>query len=146
MCVTSICNQWLPATPFTHRNINSQIPAPCHQINFVLGFISTSLSCFDSKSHCPGWAQTQENKLHFKPAQLLHQPLPPWTNSSVLYYCYYPSYSFRRCVCMERVLYRDPLNLLLFPVTTKQWRNCLGWLSLTSTRIVLMGISLLSIA
>lgn len=29
--------------------------------------MSTSLSCFDSKSHCLSWTQTQEDKRHFRP-------------------------------------------------------------------------------
>ncbi|KAI3368541.1 hypothetical protein L3Q82_025549, partial [Scortum barcoo] len=49
-------------------NIHSQISALCHQINFVLGIISTSLSCFHSKSHCRARAQTPQNKLHLKAA------------------------------------------------------------------------------
>lgn len=70
------------------------------------------------------------------------KPLPPWRNPLAHFCCYSRCFPCTTRVCTARMCHSCRLNLLLSPVMTKQWRNCLVWLWLTSMRIALMDTSL----
>lgn len=119
-----------PCTNTVPSRLTSSKLCPCHPVNI----------CFDSKSHFRDWTKTQEDKLHLPLCCCLKTP-PPWPESARFYYhcCCCPVAVF---ACAARTFLWLQLNLLLCPVTTKQWGSCLAWLWLTSTKIALMGTSL----
>lgn len=126
------------------HNIHSQISALCRQINFVLGVVPTSPPVLIPK--VTAWNERKHHRTNLTSNQLhlLCGPPPSWTSTPS--HCCSPCCPFRRCACPARVSHWRPLLWLPFPATTKQWRSCRVWRPLTSTRIVLRGISLHSTA